>query len=333
MNMTAAVLQEGLPALPPQVQRFTNDLVAWSKLKVARAITQPVQADAVERDIAAAHRRWGAARPEFARRTADRLTRVVTRLPNDPGLAAFRGVSLSHVGALDAVELIPHDLTPAEIGPIVAALRGPVIVATPAVVPEASNKVLRLRTKSLHCIKETAEISFSDEIVWSAMWVTPTGATGRQWWRRTDFDKGETKSIAAVRSFQVAQQFPQKYSFVFSMLEEDSTNAGDVVDAIWAKLKGKVHEKIEEFADWIAGEIGWDDLGPIIAAILNWVVNTFFGWLIAIFAPDPMGIRTYTVTLNGGTTWVSTGNAILPVTVNHSGAGGRYTAALQFELA
>lgn len=331
--MTESVLQEGLPALPAQLQRFANDVVSWSKLKVARSITAPRQADAVERDIAAIHREWLGTNRDFAMRSANKLSRMVTRFRGDPRLGAFNNVNVGALGAIDAVDIASRQLAPAELTQIASALQAPSIVAVAPVTPEATNTVLRLRTNNLHCIEETDEWSSSDEIVWSATWVTPSGGTGYHWWRRTDFDKNETKSIADVFTFAVPQKFPNKFSFIFSMLEEDQSNAAKVVEGVWAKLKDKVKQKIDDFAAWLAGQIGWADLGPIIAAILNWVVNTVIGWLISIFAPDPMGTLPYTITLNGGTTWTSTHNAILPLTINHSGSGGRYTASLQFELA
>lgn len=331
--MADQVAQEGLPALPPQAQRFASDLISWSKLKVARSFTASNTSDALERDLQSIHREWLTTNPDFARRSAGKLQRLSTRFRGDARFASFGGANLNTLGSIDAINLTPANLTAAEIGSIAAAFESPQIVATPLVTPEASSTVLRLRTQSLHCIEETDEISSSDEIVWSATWITPTGSTGYRWWRRTDFDKGETKSIADVMSFAIPQKFPSRYSFIFSMLEEDQSNAAKVVEQTWAKLKEAVKAKIDEFGRWLAGQIGMPEIGPIISAILNWVVNAVIGWLISIFAPDPMGTRTWTLNLGGGTKWNSTGNSILPVTLNHSGSGGRYTASLQFELA
>jgi hypothetical protein len=329
----ASVLQEGLPALHPKVQRFASNLVSWSKLKVARAVTQLRHADALESEIAAIHRQWSTTNPDFARRSANKLSGMARRFTNTPLFGVFNNVNIQGLGTIDAIDLMPAPMAPDEIGDIVASLTESKVVAKPAVLPESTNTVLRLRTKTLRCLKETNELSSSDEIVWSTTWVTPTGNSGYQWWRRVDFDKGETKSIANVFTFPVPQKFPHQFSFIFCMLEEDSSNAAKVVERTWAKLKERLEQKIDEFSRQLAAEIGFAELGPIIASILKWVTKTVIGWLISVLAPDPMGTLAYTITLNGGTTWIATGNATLPLTITHKGSGGHYTADLQFELA
>lgn len=279
----------------------------------------------------AVHREWLSTNPDFARRSASKLLRLSTRFRGDARFATFGGANLNNLGSITIVPYAPN-LTAAEIGSIVAAFESPQIVVTPFVTPEASSTVLRLRTESLHCIEETDELSSSDEIVWSATWVTPTGSTGYRL-RRTDFDKGETKLIADVMSFAIPQKFPSKYSFIFSMLEEDQSNAAKVVEQTWAKLKGAVEAKIGEFARWLAGQIGMPEIGPIISGDPQLGGQRRDRLAHLDLRADPMGTRTWTLNLGGGTKWNSTGNSILPVTLNHSGSGGRYTASLQFELA
>ena len=331
--MSEQILEQGVPSLPPQFQQFADDLIAWTKLKVARAMTQPRSADVLERDLATIHQKWRATNPDSAKRAAAKLSRLATKYARDPRFARFAGVNMAAPGSLDAVDFVPRNLTAAEVGPLITRIGGGPLVIAPPIAPEATNKIPRLHTKYLKCLDETDEWSSSDEIVWSVTWVTPTGDTGYRWWRRVDFDKGETKSIDWTGSFNVPQKWPNKFSFVFSMLEEDQTNAAQVVEQTWLKLKDKVHEYIEKFGQWIAGLIGFSEIGSIISAILKWIVDSIIGWLISIFAPDPMGTFTYTVTLNGGMNWTATGNTILPVTITHTGSGGKYHAGLEFILA
>lgn len=331
--MANQLVEEGTPDLPPQVKQFAEDLGAWAKLKVARAATQARSADSLEYELSTIFQQWQGSHPKAAKRVTRKLDLLAKTFQKDPGMARFAGTNLPSLGSIDAVDLINRGLTAAERGRLLAQVDSGAIVQPNIIRPEATNTILRLHTRSLHCTRETREASASDEIVWSATWVTPTGGTGYRWWRRENFDRHETKSIEWTGSFSVPQRFPNRFSFIFSMLEEDQTDAASVIEQTWARLRERVNERINEFAEWLAGELGIEELGPIISSILRWVAGRLIEWLVGIFGPDPMGTLTYTVTLNGGTNWTATRSSTLPTTIRHAGSGGRYEAVLAFELA
>lgn len=320
-------------ALGAEVDRVARDIASAAKLKIARAFSPSTTkaGDATEQRLMAIRDQMRAQAPARYARVANTADRLLVTFKGSAQFANFKNINPRALGAIESVPIIPKAISATRAGELIRDLTlSESVAAVPGVGPQGKTNRLQVRQHSIHCHDETDfwdEPSSSDEIVLGVNWIAPTGATGYRWWRRTDFDEGETKSVDWTFSWNLPPKGKQQYFTMFTMIEEDWDNAAHFIEQTYLELKPDLHAKAEKFAAWLAGEIGWVELGPIIANILKAAIDYVFGWLASFFGSNVMGRRNWTFTLypTGDPKWKSTGSKILPMPMNFKALGGHYS--------
>lgn len=321
--------------LPPEIEAFTRRLCRSTQLKVARSFSSDTTSgsDSFENRLTGIRNRLRQSRPDHALLVSRRSNRLLDSYRNLPDFAPFHSINARAIGAVDQIALRPEDavIPPARMGEIVAALD----LAIPAglhaggVTPQATTSRLKFHHTKLHCKSETNwsdEPSASDEIVLGVHWITPAGKTGYRWWRRENFDEGETKSVEWTFAWDLIPKGKQQFLVLYTLIEEDWDNAASWIEETFHEIVEELKKKSEDFAAWLAGEIGWSDLGPILASILKSAISFLFGWLIGLFGSNVMGTYKWTLTVSNkwAPKWSQTGTNTLPLPMTFKWSGGHY---------
>jgi hypothetical protein len=330
-----------LPALPPEAARAARDIAASVKLKVARAFSPATvkAGDEVEHNLMTIRDRLRQSHPDRAKRAGQTADRLLVRYRDLADFETFRAIDARKLGAIDEVSLVPANISAARAGELVrdltlAQIAGGAVPHGNGVSPQTDVRQLRVHQSTLRCYDETNEWSASDEIVLGVNWISASGNTGYRWWRREDFDAGETKSVDKVFAFKLDPDLRQRCWMRFTIIEEDWDSAAAYIEQVYYAIKDELHEKAELFAGWLAGQVGYPDLGPIVASILTWVIDHVFGWLTSLFTSDVLGKWTWTFTVGPhASKWKSTGKKLLPIPMRFQGLGGEYLLNAEAVLA